>query len=146
MDLDDKNDSMLTWMTQGSKCYEQLKVVHDMNKSGCCEIKPQDALNNSWLRMISTILGREPIDLITINNSELWMTWMTPGCELKDQDDINNLGLLYTLNFVPWHLHFILWVSHAPMFSYDPAMAPFWPWSVSEPCVGSFVVQCSAGV
>ena len=36
---------------QGFICYEQLKVVDDMNNSGCCELKPQDALNNSWLRM-----------------------------------------------------------------------------------------------
>ena len=59
---------------QGSRCYEQLKVMDDMNSSGCCELKPQDDMNNSWLRMILMILGCELISLIAINSSNLWMT------------------------------------------------------------------------
>ena len=45
--------------------------MDDMNNSGCCELKPQDAMNNLWLRMILMILGCEPMALIAINNSEL---------------------------------------------------------------------------
>ena len=71
----DLNNSRL-W-AQGSRCYEQLKVVDGMNNLGCCELKPQDSMNNSWLRMILMILGSEPMTLISINDIELWMTWTT---------------------------------------------------------------------
>ena len=43
--------------------------MDDMNDSGCCEFKPQDAMNNSWLRIILMILGCELMALITINYS-----------------------------------------------------------------------------
>ena len=59
---------------QGYKSNEQLRAMDDMNNSGCCELKPQDAINNSWLRMILLILGCEPMTLIAINSSELSMT------------------------------------------------------------------------
>ena len=90
----DVNDSRL-W-AQGSRCYEQLKVVDDMDNLGCCELKPQDAINNSWLRMILMNLGHEPMALIAINSSKLWMTWMTLGRELKAPDVMNNSRLCMT--------------------------------------------------
>ena len=48
--------------------------MDEMNNSGCCELKPKDAMNNSWLRMILLILRCEPMTLIAINSLELWMT------------------------------------------------------------------------
>ena len=65
-DVVDMNDSRLS--TQGFGCYEQLKAMDDMNNSGCCEIKPQDAMNNSWLKMILMSLGHKPMTLIAINS------------------------------------------------------------------------------
>ena len=56
----------------GSRCYEQLRVVNDMNYSGSRDLRPLDAMNNSRLRMISMILIREPMDLNAMNNLALW--------------------------------------------------------------------------
>ena len=42
--MDDMNDSM--WWAQGSRCYEQLKVVNDMNNLGSRELSPLDAMNS----------------------------------------------------------------------------------------------------
>ena len=67
-----------------------------MNNSGCCELKPQDVMNNSWLRRILMILGHEPMALIAINSLKLWMTWITLGRERKAQDAKNNSGLCMT--------------------------------------------------
>ena len=57
-----------------SKCYEQLRVVDDMNDLGSYEPRPLDAMNNLGFEMIQTILGREPMSLNVMNNSGLWMT------------------------------------------------------------------------
>ena len=84
----DMNDLGL-W-AQGSRCYEQLKAVDHMNNSECYELKPQDAMNNSWMRMILMILGREPMALITINNSELWIILCH---ELRVVNDMNDSEL-----------------------------------------------------
>ena len=35
----------VSW-AQGSRCYEQLKVVDDMNDSGSSELKPIDTMNH----------------------------------------------------------------------------------------------------
>ena len=67
--------------------------MDDMNNWGYCELKLQDVMKNSWLRIILMILGREIKALIIINRSELWMTRTTPGHELKTQDTMNNSGL-----------------------------------------------------
>ena len=48
--------------------------MDDMNNSGCFELKPQDAMTKSWLRMILMIFGHETMFLIVINSLELWMT------------------------------------------------------------------------
>ena len=45
--------------------------MDDINNSGYCELKPQDAINKSWLMMILFILGHENMNLIAINKSEL---------------------------------------------------------------------------
>ena len=78
--------------------------MDDMNNSRRYELKPQDVMNNSWLRMILMIIGREPMALIAVNSSKLWMTLTTLGHELKAQGsrcyeqlramyDMNNFGL-----------------------------------------------------
>ena len=61
-----------------------------MNNLGCCELNPQDAMNNSWLRKILMILSREPMALISINSSELWMILCH---ELRVVDDMNDSEL-----------------------------------------------------
>ena len=46
----DMNDFMMSvW---GFRCYEQHRVVDDMNNLGCYELQSLDALNSSRLRMI----------------------------------------------------------------------------------------------
>ena len=55
---------------QGSRYYEQLRFVDDMNNLGSCELRPLDSMNS---------LG-------------LWMTWTTLGHEHKALDAFNNLG------------------------------------------------------
>ena len=68
----DMNDFMLSvW---GSRCYEQHRVVDDMNNLGSCELQSLDALNSSRLRMILMVFSHEPMTLNVINNSRLWMT------------------------------------------------------------------------
>ena len=103
---------------QGSRCYEELRVVDDMNDSGYHELKALDALNsvrlwltwttpgckpralkainNSGLWMAWTTLGCGLNALDTTNNSRLWLTWTTLGCELRALDAMNNLGLWLT--------------------------------------------------
>ena len=65
-----------------------------INDSGSHDLKPLDAMNNSGLRMIIMILGPMPMTLNDMNRSELWMTWMTLGHELKLRAmvDMKNLG------------------------------------------------------
>ena len=63
------NESLL-W-AQGSRFYEQLKVVDDMNNSWSYELKPLDAMND---------LG-------------LWKIWMILGCEHQALNAMNTLGL-----------------------------------------------------
>ena len=33
-------------LAQGSRCYEQLKVVDDLNDLGSCELRPLDGMYN----------------------------------------------------------------------------------------------------
>ena len=49
------NDSM-SW-AQGSRCYEQLRAMDDINNSGFTELKTLDVINNSSLYMIWMIMG-----------------------------------------------------------------------------------------
>ena len=89
------NDSEL-W-AQGSRCYEQLKVMDDMNSLGSYEMRPLDAMNNLGIRMIWMILSHEPMSLNVMNNLGLWMIWMTLGHDLKALDAMNNseLGMIW---------------------------------------------------
>ena len=63
----------MTWgpLPQGSICYEQLRVVDDMNDLGSHDLRALDAMDS---------LG-------------LWMTRITPGCELKALNAMNKSGL-----------------------------------------------------
>ena len=129
---------------QGFGCYEQLRVMNDMNNSGSLELRPLDALNNSGLWMTWATQGHElrilwakssiiyellkplvhmndsrswaqgsrwcyeqlkvmdemnelwshVLKLIdSMNNSRLWMTWMTLGRVLRAQDAMKSSEL-----------------------------------------------------
>ena len=60
--------------SQGSRCYEQLIVVNDMNDSVSCDLRPLDAMNRSELWMLITNLHHALKTLYTLNNSRLWLT------------------------------------------------------------------------
>ena len=65
----DMNDFML--LAQGFRYYEQLRVVDDMNDLGSRELQSLDALNSSRLRMTWIIFVYEPMMLNIMNNSWL---------------------------------------------------------------------------
>ena len=67
----------------GSRCYEQLGVVDDMNDLRSRDLRPLDAMNNSRLRMIWTILSCKLMTLNDKNILGLCMAWMNLGHELK---------------------------------------------------------------
>ena len=50
MVVDNMNDSRSR--AQGSRCYEQLRAMDDINNSGFTELKTLDVINNSSLYMI----------------------------------------------------------------------------------------------
>ena len=54
-----------------SGCYEHLTVVDDMNNSVSYDLRPPDAMNSLGLRIISMILGHEPMSPNDMNNSGL---------------------------------------------------------------------------
>ena len=85
------NDSK-SW-AEGSRCYEQLKVMDDMNILGSYEMRPLDAMNNLGIRMIWMILGHKPMSLNVMNNLGLWMIRTTLGRELWALDAMKNLVL-----------------------------------------------------
>ena len=53
---------------QGSRCYEQLRVIDNMNHSRSCDLRALNAMNNSRLRMTLMILGCELMTLNAMNN------------------------------------------------------------------------------
>ena len=59
---------------KGTWCYEQFKDVDDMNDWMSHELKALDAMNNSRLRLMWTILGHEIKVLDAMKSSGLWMT------------------------------------------------------------------------
>ena len=68
-----------------------------MNDMGSREITPLDAMNSWGLRMIWTILGREPMALtamnmsgLLMNDSKLWAQGFRCYENLKDVDDMND--------------------------------------------------------
>ena len=48
---------------QGSKCYEQLRTMVDMNDSRSWAERPLDVMNNFGLRMIWVIVSHETMAL-----------------------------------------------------------------------------------
>ena len=54
--------------SQGSRCYEQLIVVNDMNDSVSCDLRPLDAMNRLGLWMLITILQHTHKPLYAMNN------------------------------------------------------------------------------
>ena len=59
--------------SQGSRCYEQLIVVNDMNDSVSIDLRPLEAINHLRLWMLITILHYALKPLYAMNNSRLWM-------------------------------------------------------------------------
>ena len=68
---------------QGFKSYEQLKVVDYMNNLGSYELGPSDFMNRLGMGQIWMILCHEVKPLNVMNCLMLWMTWTTPGRELR---------------------------------------------------------------
>ena len=87
------NDSQ-SWILD-SRCNEQLRVVVD-RKTLSCEVKALNAMNNSKLWLTWMTLGHELRALDAINSSGLLMTWGTLGHELKALDGMNSFGLWLT--------------------------------------------------
>ena len=100
---------------QGSRCYEQLKAMDDMNNSWSWtydskyydnsmlwmawatpgrELRALDATNNLGLWLTSMTLGHEPRALDAMHNLVLGIIWMILDLDLKGQDVINNLRQL----------------------------------------------------
>ena len=57
---------------QGSRCYEQLIVVDDMNDSVSYDFRPSEAVNHLGLWMLITILHHARKPLYAMNNPRLW--------------------------------------------------------------------------
>ena len=57
----------------GSRYYEQLKVLDEMNDSRSRYLRLLDAINNSRSRITRMILGYEPMTLNAMNSSGLSM-------------------------------------------------------------------------
>ena len=91
--LDYMNSGLwMTWTTPG----REFRVLDDMNDLGSRENKLLNAMNNSRLRIIWTILGCEPMNLNAMNNSRLCITWKTLSRELRAQYVMKSLGLWFT--------------------------------------------------
>ena len=67
-----------------------------MNDSISRDLRPPNAMNSLVLRIISMILGGEPMSLYAMNNSRLWMKLKTPSHEVKALDSIKCLELWVT--------------------------------------------------
>ena len=83
------------WMTWTTSVY-QFRVMDDMNDLGSYEPKLLDAMNNLGLRIISMILGHEPMALNAMSSSRLCITWKTLSRELKALYVIKSLGFWLT--------------------------------------------------
>ena len=96
---------------QTSICYEQLKLVDDMNDSWSWAMA-LNFMNCIGLWMTWTTLGSELRALDATNNSGLWLTWTTPSCELSILDVINSLKVWMTWTTLGRELRsLILWTT-----------------------------------
>ena len=84
---------------QHSKCYDQLKVVDDMNDSTSHELKPLEGMNKSGVWIIWTILGSETMTLkcyeqhrpiVDMNDSGLWAQGSRCYEQLRVVEDRND--------------------------------------------------------
>ena len=71
-------------------------MLDDMNHSVSYDLRPLDILNSSVLRIISIILGHEPMILNAMNTSRLWMKLKTLSHEVRALDAIKSSELLMT--------------------------------------------------
>ena len=67
--VDDMND-FRSW-DEGSRCYKQLKVVDDMNELESLELRPLDAMKSLGVLIIWTILSRVAMAPNALKNSWL---------------------------------------------------------------------------
>ena len=67
--------------------------MDDVNDSVSRDLRLPDAMNSSGLRIISMILGREPMSPNVMNNLELWMKLKTPSHEVKALNAIKSSEL-----------------------------------------------------
>ena len=67
-----------------------------MNDSVSYDLRPLDAMNSLRLRIISMILGCEPMSPNSINNSRLWMKLGNLIHEVRVLDAIKSLELWMT--------------------------------------------------
>ena len=78
--------------------------MDEINNSKSCvegyrsyeQLKPSDAMNSSGLRIISMILGCEPMSPNVMNNSRLWMKLKTPSHGVRVVDAIKSSELWMT--------------------------------------------------
>ena len=64
-----------------------------MNDSMSRDLRSSNAMNSSRLRIISMILGREPMSPNAMNNSGLLMKLKTPSHEVRALDAIKSSEL-----------------------------------------------------
>ena len=64
-----------------------------MNDLISCDLRPPNAINSSRLRIISMILGHEPMSPNAMINSRLWMKLRTSSHEVRVLDAIKSLEL-----------------------------------------------------
>ena len=64
-----------------------------MNESVSHDLRPPNVMNISGLRIISMILGHEPMSPSTMNNSRLWMKLKTLSHEVRVLDAIKSSEL-----------------------------------------------------
>ena len=67
--------------------------MHDMNDSISHHLRPPDAMNSLRLRIISMILGHEPMSLNAMNNLGLWIKLKTLSHEVRALDAIKSSEL-----------------------------------------------------
>ena len=85
-------NNIMSW-AKWSIWYKQLKVVHDIDNSRSRKLKDLDVMNNSKLWMTWMTPSRELKVIDAMKNSGLSMIWMTIGRKVIVVDDMNDYGL-----------------------------------------------------
>ena len=78
---------------QGYVCFEQLRIMNDMNDLISCELRPLDVVSSLGLWMIWMILHHELRAMDDMNDSELWVQNSRYSKQLKVVVSMNDSGL-----------------------------------------------------